>query len=137
MLDFGEDESYPTEFPQSDIVAEHPSTPVSVPHQPNTTNEDRAAARRLASAERVRKYRASLSEEKKAQIREKDNARKRLHIESLSVEQRTEMRRKNALCKSLQRIKKRVASTDFTYEEISEVNIHKQHILLLLKLPNI
>ena len=109
-------QNHPTEFPQSAIVAELASSPVSVPLS-STPNEDRAAKRRLAAAEQKRKYRASLSEEKKEEIRVKDAQRKNMQY-------------------SLQRIQRRVASTDFTQEHIPEVNIPKQNILLLLNLQN-
>ena len=161
-MDFGEDNvsSVPIFPPEERALSENLST-VSEPVATSNTDAKRAA-KRLAGAERARKYRASLSEEKKAQIRAKDNERKRLHWEnslteeqkeeirakkaeikrlqreSLSPEQLTEMRRKDAMSHSLQRIRRRVASTDFTQDNISEVNnIHTQQILFKSKLPNL
>ena len=103
-------------------------SPVSVPLYLNLaklTDAERAAtnaatrlvAKRLATAARARKYRASLTEEQKTERRRKDAQRHQMNY-------------------TLQRIQKRVASTDFTDEHIPEVNTHNilKTFSLLLKL---
>jgi hypothetical protein len=147
-LDFGEDDTTSTPVANSAERAIFPTVSVPSSFQISTspvarvtTDEERAATRLAAAAERSRKYRASLSEEQKRRVNAKAAERIRIHRASLTDEQRTEIRRKatqrQQMNRSLQLIQKRVASTDFTHEDIYEVIIHKHYILLSLKLPNI
>ena len=81
----------------------HTSTaPVPAPAPAPAPVRVQAQTTPLTSAERTRAYRASLSEEKTAEVQAKDAQRKRMAY-------------------SLKRIALRVASTDFTEEEQPDV----------------
>jgi hypothetical protein len=75
-----------------------PPAPSPAPHSAPASTRVPAPTTPLTSTERKRAYRASLTEEKRAEIRARDNQRKRMNY-------------------SLKRIALRVASTDFTQEE--------------------